>query len=494
MMRYVSALSTPLLFFAIFIVQQAAAETTEASDTATTSSDITILEHAIAAAAGAEGMAAKADSPERIPPPDPETGSQPPKTNSGGQVPPPAATKTAASEEAAAPQNSNVIAAGQSEKGVAQDTTTVQLDNSAPSQPKTTAADTPEHAEGAATSQPDAASGATAASKQIGEEGSDKDQSASAQTQAQTQGVIPTQDTDTPNTEQTTRDILPPATPTGLRAADQTERMVAAAQQVLEQTSPVALGKAGRVIVTYGEALPVLVCTSLAVCAVELEKGENLVDTPVLGDPVRWIMEQRQVNWPGQQKQWIFVFKPTADADRMSTAVFVTDRRIYSIVLKRHPYEYIPILSFDYPDTRHRLIAEKIEADRAAKLKAEADELKRKADAEAAAAARANRAVKTSGTQTVRGLVPAEKLDFDYRITGRAPFKPAQVYNDGRKTYVVLPASYRGSTPVLLAGSGASNKAINISFKDGRYVVDRLVSSFTLQDGSKTVTIKRIGS
>lgn len=509
MKHYISA---SLLFFAISIVQQVSAQTADASGTQASSTipaEATILEHAIAAAAGAEGKAAKADGSERTSPPDPETGSQPPKTNSGGQVPPPAATKTGAAqaevvaaEEAAASQNSsvnsNVNTPGQSENGEDHDASTMQPGPSTPSQPKATAADTPQHAGDAAVSQPDAASGATAASKQIGEVESNLDRSSVEQAQPQAQEGASEQGLDAAITEQTseqtTLDILPTATPTGLRAADQTERMVAAARQVLEQTSPIALGKAGRVIVTYGEALPVLVCTSLAVCTVELEKGENLVDTPVLGDPVRWVMESRQVNWPGQQKQWIFVFKPTADADRMSTAVFVTDRRIYSIVLKRHPYEYIPILSFDYPDTRHRLIAEKIEADRAAKLKAEADELKRKADAAAAAAARANRAVKNSGTPTVRGLVPAEKLDFDYRITGRAAFKPAQVYNDGRKTYVVLPSAYRGSTPVLLAGSGASNKAINISFKDGRYVVDRLVSSFTLQDGAKTITIKRIGS
>lgn len=282
--------------------------------------------------------------------------------------------------------------------------------------------------------------------------------------------------------------------PTGLRAPDQTRRMIAAAAQVQDLIAPVALGKAGRVIVTYGEALPVLVCTDLAVCTVELEKGENLVDTPVIGDPVRWSMEQRQVVWPGQEKQWIFVFKPSADADRMSTAVFVTDRRIYSIVLKRHPFEYVPILSFDYPDTRHRLIAEKIEADRLALLQAQADEAKAKADAAAAANARANRAVKASGTKTERGLIPAERLDFDYRISGRAAFKPTQVYNDGRKTYVVLPSSYRGPLPVLLAGQGSSNAAINIKFNNGRFVIDRIVDSFTLGSGSKTIKITRLRS
>ena len=112
----------------------------------------------------------------------------------------------------------------------------------------------------------------------------------------------------------------------------------------------------------------------------------------------------------------------------------------------------------------------------------------------AAAAARANRAVKASGTKTARGLVPAERLDFNYRVSGRAPFKPAQVYNDGRKTYVVLPASYRGSLPVLLAGESTSNAAINISYKNGRFVIDRLVSSFTLKDGSKTISVTRISS
>lgn len=453
MKRHISA---PLLFFAMSVVQQAIAQTADASGTqaaSTIPAEVTILENALAAASTESGDAAITE----------------------GEASTAMAGVSAPSNpsEPAAPSQDAGVEVSEKEAGdrATQDTAAGQ-------------------AEQTGQSQPHAASASTAASQQVGKARADEELSAAAH--ALTQEATLPQASGPSSAEQTTLDILPPEHPTGLRASDQTERMVAAARQVLEQTSPVALGKAGRVIVTYGEALPVLVCTPLAICAVELEKGENLVDAPVLGDPVRWTMSDRQVIWPGQESQWIFMFKPSDDADRMSTAVFVTDRRVYSIVLKRHPYEYIPILSFDYPDTRHRLIAEKIEADRAARLKAEADALKRKADAAAAAAARATRTIKASGTQTSRGLVPAEKLDFNYQITGRAAFKPTQVYNDGRKTYVVLPASYRGSTPVLLAGSGASNKAINISFKDGRYVIDRLVSSFTLQDGSKTITVKRI--
>ncbi|MFN9154173.1 MAG: TrbG/VirB9 family P-type conjugative transfer protein, partial [bacterium] len=43
--------------------------------------------------------------------------------------------------------------------------------------------------------------------------------------------------------------------------------------------------------------------------------------------------------------------------------------------------------------------------------------------------------------RTVPDGVLVERLNFDYRISGRAAFRPVQVLDDGRFTYIQMPAS-----------------------------------------------------
>jgi type IV secretion system protein VirB9 len=98
----------------------------------------------------------------------------------------------------------------------------------------------------------------------------------------------------------------------------------------------------------------------------------------------------------------------------------------------------------------------------------------------------------------------AEAKDHAFRIQGSAPFRPTQVYTDGRKTYIELPEGVQES-PVLFRrkkggflGLGHSLQLVNHRYH-GRWVVaDAVLDEAVLQSGvgsaKEQVVISRVGA
>jgi type IV secretion system protein VirB9 len=86
-------------------------------------------------------------------------------------------------------------------------------------------------------------------------------------------------------------------------------------------------------------------------------------------------------------------------------------------------------------------------------------------------------------------------LNFAYRLAGANPaWRPAQVFDDGSKTYVVFPGSVDTSElPPLFLISG-KDQAELVNFRvAGRYmIVDRLFDRAELRLGTKKQEIVRI--
>ncbi|WP_299083369.1 TrbG/VirB9 family P-type conjugative transfer protein [uncultured Ruegeria sp.] len=247
-----------------------------------------------------------------------------------------------------------------------------------------------------------------------------------------------------------------------------------------DRTGVVTPGPDGRVIYVYGQSIPTLLCSPGMICVVELEPGEILSDTPAQSDTARWQAELRYRD--GDPPQFYFAFKPSEDAPAVSNFVIFTDKRMYSIKLVKDLFNSTPILSFDYPDTRAKRLAQEIE------------EIKQKR-IDKANAAKAERRVQTArtGVSTTRGAVPASELDFNYSMYGKAPFRPLRVYNDGRKTYVDLPAGYRGDLPVVIGGRAEANRAFNYRPAKGgkQIIIDKVLGKFELRNGRKAIRIRR---
>jgi len=87
-------------------------------------------------------------------------------------------------------------------------------------------------------------------------------------------------------------------------------------------------------------------------------------------------------------------------------------------------------------------------------------------------------------------------LDFAYKVSGKASWKPVQVFNDGQQTFIRLPDSAsKTEAPVLLAMKGKREQLVNYRVHNNTFVVDGLFEHLALISGvgrdQVKVTIKK---
>lgn len=219
-------------------------------------------------------------------------------------------------------------------------------------------------------------------------------------------------------------------------------------------------GKDGSVQYVYGTTLPALVCSMVRVCMIRLQEGEVIVDDIQAGDKVLWEMMPMLVGSEGNQTTMVGV-KPKY-AGLITNIVINTNRRSYKILLKSTERQWMPELSFVYPD----------DADRAWE-----------------AYRKKQNQVAYSSTLSTGENVAA--LDFNYRMSGESSWKPIRVYNDGAKTYIQFAtASFNNGAPALVAMgkdagmfSDESTEVVNYRVIGDRYIVDGMPKSMGLVSG-----------
>lgn len=225
----------------------------------------------------------------------------------------------------------------------------------------------------------------------------------------------------------------------------------------------VTKGPDGKVIFLFGEVQPSVVCSPLQVCDIELQAGEVVRDV-LVGDTVRWKVEPATSGAVGGQAIHLIV-KPS-EPGLVTSMVVTTSRRTYHIQLKSHQSQYMARVGFEYPED----VSTKL-ADINARLEA----------------------------STIPGAgVPAEQLNFQYSVSGRAGWRPTRVYSDGQKTYIQFPRSLAGQdAPVLFVVSGGENRIVNYRMKGNMMVVDYHVDRAVLVSGvgwkQEKITIRRGG-
>jgi type IV secretion system protein VirB9 len=233
-------------------------------------------------------------------------------------------------------------------------------------------------------------------------------------------------------------------------------------------------GPDGTIRFLFGQSQPSIVCAVMQVCDVELQPGEQ-VSSVNLGDAVRWLVEPA-LSGAGDDAIQHLVIKPL-DVGLETSLMVTTDRRTYHLRLRSHRTEYMPRVAFSY--------SESVDAKWAAVKKKVAAEQGRKAT--------------TDGPKNEY----LGNLDFGYRVSGNAPFKPTRVYNDGVKTIIEMPPTFsQGEAPTLLVvrESGSVFKKddevmVNYRLQEGRYVVDTLFEKAVLIAGvgigQRKITIER---
>ena len=225
----------------------------------------------------------------------------------------------------------------------------------------------------------------------------------------------------------------------------------------------VTRGADGKVVFLYGEVQPSVVCSPLQVCDIELQAGEIVRDV-LLGDTVRWKVEPATSGAPGGQAVHLIV-KP-AESGLVTSMVVTTSRRTYHIQLKSHHNQYMARVGFEYPEDVSARFAE------------------------------INARIEAS---IVPGAgVPADQLNFAFRMTGTARWRPTRIYSDGQKTYIQFPSSLSGQdAPVLFVVSGGENRIVNYRMNGTMMVVDYHIDHAILVSGvgrsQQKITIRRGG-
>ena len=224
----------------------------------------------------------------------------------------------------------------------------------------------------------------------------------------------------------------------------------------------VTKGADGKVIFLFGEVQPSVVCSPLQVCDIELQAGEVVRDV-LVGDTVRWKVEPA-TSGPANGQAVHLVIKPS-EPGLVSSMVVTTSRRTYHIQLKSAQEHYMARVGFEYPED----VSEKFKE--------------------------VNSRIDMGSTGTTAN---PENLNFSYRVSGRARWKPSRVYSDGEKTYIQFPPSLASrDAPVLFVVSGGQNRIVNYRLKGSTMVVDYQVDKAILVSGvgwkQEKITITRGG-
>ena len=216
------------------------------------------------------------------------------------------------------------------------------------------------------------------------------------------------------------------------------------------QLTPVP-GPDGAIRFLHGSVQPSIVCAVMQVTDIELEPGEQINNISI-GDSARWLVEPAVT---GVAEVQHIILKPM-DVGLETSLIVTTNRRTYHFRLKSHRTQYMPKVSFIYPDAvQARFLA----------LKERQTEEKEK--------------LTIPETQEYLG-----NLDFAYRISGSAPWKPVRVYNDGVKTIIQMPPKMKQTeAPSLLVLNGDEEVMVNYRLQGDRFIVDQLFDKAILIAG-----------
>jgi len=232
------------------------------------------------------------------------------------------------------------------------------------------------------------------------------------------------------------------------------------------------VGPDGSVQFKHGVHIPSVVCAPLQICDIMLQPGE-LVNNLLLGDQGRWYAEPAITGAGPDEVQHVIV--KVQDAALETSLVITTDRRTYHIKLRSHRTDYMPVVSFSYPD----------------EMQADWDALRQRDRTK-----RADLTLPTTGEYL-------GDLSFDYSIKGKAPWRPVRVYNDGVKTIIQMPermAQTEAPTLMLLRKRGGAlsrsdEHVVNYRLQNDRYIVDsvfdRAVLIAGVGAGQTRITISR---
>ncbi len=227
-------------------------------------------------------------------------------------------------------------------------------------------------------------------------------------------------------------------------------------------------GQDGIVRYQYGAGQADLVCAPLKACAIMLDNDEVVSDMHI-GD-MSW-----QPNAPIAGKTNAVVVKPISANIHNTNLLIFTDKRQYSINLIAHQSRYMPMIAFTYTDTLNSS-NQKILAFNRTKI---------------------SQQQKEKNVNNAKYALNAEKLDYNYEVSGNAPFRIERISTDGIKTYIDLKKSTIGNElPIFIAMTSGKEQQVNYKYdtENHRYIIDKKIKNGLLLAGEDRLIISYNGA
>jgi type IV secretion system protein VirB9 len=252
----------------------------------------------------------------------------------------------------------------------------------------------------------------------------------------------------------------------------------------------------GAVQFTWPAEIPSIVCAVLQVTDIALEPGEAITSVST-GDNLRWSVEA-VVSGEGASSQPHLIIKPF-DRGLETSLVVTTTRRSYHLNLRSTDQAYMHEVSFTYPGEPQK---SSTASEQAPKVNvAMTQEVDPPATPEKKPAHKTNGELPRGGGQVRRDPPgPAYTQEPDtYRISGNPRWRPISVYNDGRKTFVVMTEEMsKTEAPAMLVLRrnnslfGYDKVLANYRVQHKTYIVDTVFDRAILVSGRDKVTLNRV--
>jgi type IV secretion system protein VirB9 len=192
---------------------------------------------------------------------------------------------------------------------------------------------------------------------------------------------------------------------------------------------------------------------------VELEKGEKLIVDPALGDTTRWEVEHVDNN----------IFIKPSDGMLDTNLTLISNRRTYQFTLISSPAggKYYQHVKFRYSNSSDGKLRKLVQAED----------------------------VEERGKQTAVAVKFADptELNTNYRISGDAKFRPEQVMDNGKFTYIKFPSTLV-ELPVIYVREDGNKSVVNVIPKKHNYIeVQRIADEIVLELDKEQVRISKGG-
>lgn len=254
--------------------------------------------------------------------------------------------------------------------------------------------------------------------------------------------------------------------------------------------------KAGLVTFAYGSGIPTVVCALLELTDLAFEKGESILSVQ-LGDSVRWNIESAISGSANDSVEHLIV-KPL-EAGLKTSMLITTDRRTYHIRLKSTEADFMPAVVFSYPNSLKLPSKKHYGDDSYLQYTSNYDSNEDHNDYSETNSSLKNYSsvqnVSYEGNSRPALNVAAtyndstQRRNYNYSVDGDSKIIPQNVYDDGKRTFIVMNNPINSSyLPVLQEISSESflffgedkTNAINFTYFDNTFVVDGIYSHLRL--------------